>query len=197
MSNPARRITREGYACSTVLAMTAKRSTADSAVLVPVYRDTTGALRVVLIVRTEHGRHGGQVALPGGMRSATDRDLVATALREAEEEVGLARDAVEILATLPQVDTSTGYLITPFLAHVIAPPSEWRRQEREIAEVLVVPVDDLVRPDLRDEEWWQLPGWSIRRRIPFIRIGAHKLWGATYRIVEPLVPRLLAGEWPI
>jgi 8-oxo-dGTP pyrophosphatase MutT (NUDIX family) len=177
--------------------MTAKRSTADSAVLVPVYRDTTGALRVVLIVRTEHGRHGGQVALPGGMRSGQDNDLVATALREAEEEVGLPRDAVEILTALPLVDTTTGYLITPFLAHVTAPPSEWRRQEREIAEVLVVPVADLGRADLRGEELWQLPGWTVQRRIRFIRIGAHKLWGATFRILDPLVPRLLAGEWPI
>ena len=169
----------------------------DSAVLVPVYRDTTGALRVVLIVRTQHGRHGGQVALPGGMHSAKDPDLRATALREAEEEVGLSPDAVEILATLPQVDTTTGYLITPFLAHVTAPPSEWRRQEREIAEVLVVPLEDLMREDLRGEEPWQLPGWSIQRRVRFIRIGAHKLWGATYRILDPLIPRLLAGEWPI
>ena len=173
------------------------RETRDSAVLVPVYRDTTGALRVVLIVRTEHGRHGGQVALPGGMHDPDDADLVATALREAEEEVGLARDAVRILATLPQVDTTTGYLITPYLAHVVAPPSEWRRQEREIAEVLVVPIADLQRADLRGEEMWQLPGWSIRRRISFIRIGAHKLWGATYRILDPLIPRLLAGEWPL
>jgi 8-oxo-dGTP pyrophosphatase MutT (NUDIX family) len=177
--------------------MVAMRPAADSAVLVPVYRDTTGTLRVVLIVRTEHGRHGGQVALPGGIHDARDPDLLATALREADEEVGLAPDAVEILATLPQVDTSTGYVITPFLAHVVAPPSEWRRQEREIAEVLVVPIDDLTRPELRGEEIWQLPGWPGGRRVAFVRIGAHKLWGATYRILDPLIPRLLAREWPI
>ena len=174
-----------------------ERTTRDSAVLVPVYRDTTGVLRVVLIVRTQHGRHGGQVALPGGMHDERDADLMATALREAEEEVGLPRDAVEILAALPQVDTTTGYLITPYLAHVVAPPSAWRRQEREIAEVLVVPVADLLRPDLRGEEMWQLPGWTVRGRIRFIRIGAHKLWGATYRILDPLLPRLSAGDWPI
>ena len=173
------------------------RERRDSAVLVPVYRDTTGALRVVLIVRTEHGRHGGQVALPGGIRNDADQDLVSTALREAEEEVGLRRDAVRVLAALPQVDTTTGYLVTPYLAHVVAPPSEWRRQEREVAEVLVVPVADLGREDLRGEETWQLPGWTIGRRIRFIRIGAHKLWGATYRILDPLIPRLEAGEWPI
>jgi 8-oxo-dGTP pyrophosphatase MutT (NUDIX family) len=169
----------------------------DAAVLVPVYRDTAGVLRVVLIVRTEHGLHGGEVALPGGTHRPRDADLLSTALREAEEEVGLPRDAVRILGTLPQVDTMTGYLITPFVAHVIAPPSQWRRQEREIAEVLVVPVADLQRDDLIAEEMWRLPGRPTGRRVRFVRIGEHKLWGATYRILGPLIPRLLAGEWPI
>jgi hypothetical protein len=111
--------------------------------------------------------------------------------------VGLDRDAVEILATLPQVNTTTGYLITPFLAHVTAPPSEWRRQEREVAEVLVVPIADLASADLREEETWQLPGWPDGRRVQFVRIGGHKLWGATYRILDLLIPRLLGGEWPV
>ena len=170
---------------------------ADAAVLVPVYRDSAGELRVVLIVRTEHGRHGGQVAFPGGMHDERDADMLATALREADEEVGLHPDAVRVLASLPQVDTTTGYLVSPFLAHVVAPPSEWRRQEREIAEVLVVPLADLLRPELQGEEMWQLPGWTVARRISYVRIGAHTLWGATYRILEPLIPRLLGGEWPI
>lgn len=168
-----------------------------SAVLVPVYRDAVGELRVVLVVRGERGRHGGQVALPGGIHDARDHDLLATALREADEEVGLAPDAVEILATLEEVDTSTGYVITPFLARLAQPPPAWRRQEREIAEVLAVPVSDLVRPELRGEETWQLPGWPFGRRVTFVRLGPHTLWGATYRILDPLAPRLLAGEWPL
>lgn len=168
-----------------------------SAVLVPVYRDGDGTLRIVLVVRTEHGRHGGQVALPGGIHGARDADLLATALREAREEVGIEPGAVRVLATLPAVDTTTGYLITPFLARVPEPPAPWPRQEREIAEVLSVAVADLVRPDLRAEETWVLPGWPRGRRVPFVRIGPHKLWGATYRILDPLAPRLLAGEWPL
>lgn len=167
-----------------------------SGVLVPVYRDA-GELRVVLIVRGEHGRHGGQVALPGGTHDARDADLLATALREAEEEIGLERGGVEILATLPEVDTPTGYLITPFLGRLRGTPPQWRRQEREIAEVLSVPVSDLARADLRGEEMWQLPAWPGRRRVQFVRLGPHKLWGATFRILDPLVPRLLAGEWAV
>lgn len=166
-----------------------------SAVLVPVYRDRAGELHVVLVVRGEHGRHGGQIAFPGGIRSPGDADLRETALREAEEEIGLERGAVEMLATLPEVNTSTGYLVTPFLGRLIAEPPAWRRQEREIAEVLSVAVADLARADLRGEETWELPGGP--RRVRFVRLGPHKLWGATYRILDPLIPRLLAGEWSI
>ncbi len=168
-----------------------------SAVLVPVYRDGAGQLRVVLVVRGEHGRHGGQIAFPGGTRSAQDAHLLETALREAHEEIGLERGMVEVLETLPSVEVPTGYLITPFLARLVAEPSAWKRQEREIAEVLNVPVADLARADLRGEETWELPGWPGPRRIQLVRLGPHTLWGATYRILDPLIPRLLAGEWPI
>jgi 8-oxo-dGTP pyrophosphatase MutT (NUDIX family) len=171
------------------------KRTVASAVLVPVYRDRAGELHVVLVVRGEHGRHGGQVALPGGTHAEGDADLRETALREAEEEIGLERRAVEILATLPEVDTSTGYLVTPFLARLVAEPPAWKRQEREIAEVLSVTLGDLTRPDLRGEEMLDLPRGP--RRVRFVRLGPHKLWGATYRILDPLIPRLLAGEWAI
>lgn len=168
-----------------------------SAVLVPVYRDRAGEPHVVLVVRGEHGRHGGQIALPGGIRSPGDADLLATALREAEEEIGLERDRVEVLEELPEIDTSTGYAITPFLARLVTEPPAWRRQEKEIAEVLNVAVADLAREDLRGEETWKLPGWPGGRRVQFVRLGPHKLWGATYRILDPLIPRLLAGDWSI
>lgn len=169
----------------------------ESAVLVPVYRDIAGDLRILLVVRSEHGRHGGQVALPGGTRDPLDADLVATALREAEEEVGLEPTTVEVLAELPSVDVPTGYRITPFLGKVRVAPATWRRQESEITEVLEVLATDLMRPELRADELWELAGWPGTRRVSIVRLGPHKLWGATYRILDPLVPRLLAGEWDV
>ena len=168
-----------------------------SAVLVPVYRDGAGALRVVLVVRGEHGRHGGQMAFPGGVHAPEDADLLETALREAHEEIGLERQTVEVLETLPSVEVPTGYVITPYLGRLVAEPPAWKRQEREISEVLNVPVADLARAELRGEETWELPGWPGPRRVEFVRLGPHTLWGATYRILDPLIPRLLAGEWKI
>jgi 8-oxo-dGTP pyrophosphatase MutT (NUDIX family) len=170
----------------------------DSAVLAPVYRDPDGNVRLVLVVKGPGGRHGGQVAFPGGRREAEDADLLTTALREAEEEIGLSRREVEVLADLPVIETtSTGFRVAPFLGRLVGPPPVWRRQETEIAEILEVPLATLADPRNHSEEVWALPGWPRGRRIAFYRIGPHKLWGVTYRIVSPLLPRLLAGEWDI
>jgi 8-oxo-dGTP pyrophosphatase MutT (NUDIX family) len=156
----------------------------DSAVLAPLYRDAQGRLRLVFILRTPAGQHGGQIAFPGGRREPQDPDLRTTALREAEEEIGLARQLVDILVALPIVDTvATGFRVAPFLGRLNGPPPTWRRQETEVAEILEVPVDELTRPEAHAVEVWQLPGWPEPRQIPFYRIGPHKLWGATYRIV--------------
>jgi 8-oxo-dGTP pyrophosphatase MutT (NUDIX family) len=168
----------------------------ESAVLVPVFRDRDGILRVVLVRRAPGGMHGGQLAFPGGTRESTDATSLDTALREAEEEIGLARGNVEVLATLPAISTRTsGYRIEPFLAR-IARPSSWKREPREVAEVLEVEIEPLARPESRGAAIETFPTWPGPQRIEFFRIGPHRLWGASYRIFEPLVPRLLAGEWP-
>jgi 8-oxo-dGTP pyrophosphatase MutT (NUDIX family) len=170
----------------------------DSAVLAPVYRDPQGRLRLVFIRRSPHGVHGGQIAFPGGRREAGDASLLQTALREAEEEIGLEPQRVQVLAELPVVPTmSTGFRIAPFLGRLEGAPPTWRRQETEIEEILEVAIDDLVKPSAHAEERWQLPGWTTPRPVAFYWIGPYKLWGATYRIVAPLLPRLLAGEWKI
>jgi 8-oxo-dGTP pyrophosphatase MutT (NUDIX family) len=172
----------------------------DAAVLAPVYRDVDGRLRLVFIRRSPFGRHAGQIAFPGGIREPEDPDLVTTALREAEEEIGLDRASVEVLEVLPVIDTTgTGFRIAPFLGRLDGPPPPpgWRRQESEIDEILEIPIEDLLHPEAHAVETWQLPNWAEAREIPFYRLGPYKLWGATYKIVQPLLPRLMAGEWPL
>jgi 8-oxo-dGTP pyrophosphatase MutT (NUDIX family) len=169
----------------------------ESAVLVPAFRGTDGELRLVLVRRGEHGLHGGQLAFPGGKCEAEDASPLDTATREAREEVGLAGDEIEILAHLPAVETlATGFRIVPFLARV-TPPAQWRCQEGEIAEVLEVKVRDLARPEARGEDVLRFPTWREPLPISFYRVGPHRLWGASFRILEPLLPRLLAGEWKV
>lgn len=169
----------------------------DASVLVPVFRDPAGDLRVVLMRRAEGGVHGGQLAFPGGRREPADADEYQTALRESEEEIGLPRASVTLLETLPVVETrTTGMRIAPFLGRIV-PPAAWRPDPVEVAEVLVVALADLARPEARGSSVETFPSWPAPQRIHFIRVGDQRLWGASYRIFEPLLPRLVGNEWGI
>jgi 8-oxo-dGTP pyrophosphatase MutT (NUDIX family) len=169
----------------------------EAAVLVPIHRDADGDLRVVLIRRADRGAHAGQIAFPGGRREPGDADALATALREAHEEIGLEPHDVRVIEALPAVTTrSTGYTIAPFLVE-IRRPDRWRPDPAEVAEVLDVKLADLERVEARGESLEQFSGWAEPRRVPFVWIGAHRLWGATHRILIPLIPRLRAGEWTL
>ncbi|MCA8831371.1 NUDIX hydrolase [Hymenobacter pini] len=169
----------------------------DSAVLVPVFRDGAGELQVVMVRRAAFGVHGGQLAFPGGKPEPQDADLQATALREAFEEVHLPPNDVEILAALPTVPVLSGFRISPFLGR-IRRPAVWQWQTAEVDEVLEIPLHYLADAANHTEETWELPGWPGPRRIPFYRLaGGHPLWGASYNIIRPLIPRLLAGEFDV
>jgi 8-oxo-dGTP pyrophosphatase MutT (NUDIX family) len=159
----------------------------DSAVLAPLYRDAQGRLRLVFIRRSPFGVHGGQIAFPGGRREPEDADLLATALREADEEIGLDPHSVAVLAALPIIETvATGFRVAPFLGRLDTPPTTWRRQETEVDEIIEVPLEELTHPEAHAVEHWQLPGWTAPREIPFYRIGPYKLWGATYKIFDSI-----------
>ncbi len=174
------------------------RELRDAAVLVPVYRDGEGELRVVVVVRADDGGlHGGQLGLPGGKPETGDADLRATALREAEEEIGLDRGAVRIVAELDPLETqATGWRVHPFLAQVPADTS-WRLQEDEIVGVLTPSARALVDPASRA----RLPFTSRRFPEPLlvdgIDVEGHVLWGMTLRLLDDLLPRLLAGKWGV
>ena len=170
----------------------------NAAVLVPTYRDGEGELRVVLVVRADDGgMHGGQLGLPGGKPEAGDADLRETALREAEEEVGLAPASVDVVAELEPLDTrATGWRVHPFLAR-IPPDTAWRLAEAEIVGVLTPGVRALADPTSRG----LLPFTSLRYPEPLlvdgIDVEGHVLWGMTLRLLDDLIPRLLAGEWDL
>ena len=172
-----------------------ERPLRDAAVLVPLYRDDEGELRLVLIRRGEGGAHGGQLAFPGGKRDPGET-LLETVLREVHEEVGLPSEAVQVLAELEPFETrSTGFRIHPFLAKVQRPKT-WIVAADEVAEVLEPPLAAF-GPQSHATEEWQLEGWPRSHTISYYRIGEHHLWGATYRIFHPLLPRLRAGEWAL
>jgi 8-oxo-dGTP pyrophosphatase MutT (NUDIX family) len=120
------------------------RDPTHASVLVPlVQRDQ---VTVLLTQRTDHlNDHPGQISFPGGRAEPEDADAIATALREAEEEVGLHARHIEVLGSLPTYTTGTGFIVTPVVA-LIEPPFTIEPDPFEVAEVFEVPLAFLMAP---------------------------------------------------
>lgn len=169
-----------------------------AAVLVPLYRDDSECLRVVLIRRTGRGIHGGQIAFPGGRPEAGDASALATALRETHEEIGLAPERVTVIEHLPMVQTrSSQFEIQPFLGR-IAPTGPWRPGIDEVEAVLTPSVEALADPRAHRPARVRPPGWHESLDVAALQPDADTvIWGATYRILLPLLGPLLEGHWDV
>jgi 8-oxo-dGTP pyrophosphatase MutT (NUDIX family) len=157
-----------------------------AAVLVPlVERD--GELRVVLTLRSAALRqHGGQWSFPGGRTDESDAHASATAVREAEEEIGLDPSAVEVLGLLGDVPTPTGYLITPVVARVAPAPARYQPSASEVAEVLEVELARIGQPVVRGE----VERWGHVFPLIAFELEGRTVWGATARILAELMVEL-------
>ena len=169
----------------------------DAAVLIPVYRSQQGELHIVMILRNPGGVHGGQIAFPGGKHDPADDTMLDTALREAREELGLVVPREDILAELPMEQTrTTGYRVFPYVARITL-PDRWQIAEREIAEIVDVRLNDLTSPGAHDRMIDRFPTWRKAEQVSYYRIGEHRLWGLSYRILHPIIPRLVGGDWNV
>jgi 8-oxo-dGTP pyrophosphatase MutT (NUDIX family) len=140
--------------------------------------------------RADLRRHAGEISFPGGRQDAEDAELSETALREAEEEIGLARVDVRLLGTLPPVSTfATGYVINPFVG-VIPAGLDWRPSAREVDAVLELPLA-AVRAG-RTRKRMERRGISFETDVYLV--DEHLIWGATARIIEQLLERLKGGS---
>ncbi len=168
-----------------------------AAVLAPVFRDREGELRLLLVVRGDHGIHGGQLGLPGGKPEPQDADLLGTALREAHEEVGLDPGSVDVLGELDPLETrATGYRVHAFVGRVPA-DTAWRPREGEIVGVLTPGVATLAQREARRTLPFTSSHFPDGLLVEGIDVEGHVLWGLTLRLLDDLVPRLLAGEWHV
>ena len=158
----------------------------DAAVLVPLYV-SGGELHAVFTRRREDlRRHPGEISFPGGRQDDDETDLRLTALREAEEEIGLPARAVELVGALQPTPTiATNYAVYPFVG-LIEPGRAWEPSATEVAEVMEVPLSALRAGYERRR--------LLRRGVPFRTdvyvIGEDVIWGATARMVGDLLDRL-------
>jgi 8-oxo-dGTP pyrophosphatase MutT (NUDIX family) len=156
-----------------------------AAVLLLLYH-FEGALHVVLTVRTSHlAHHSGQVSLPGGGREKSDGSLAETALREAQEEIGIVQVGVTILGPLtPLYVPPSNNCIHPYVAHCPQHP-QFAPDVREVSALLEVPLSTLLDPSTRREEEWVRDGQPLL--VPFYALGEHRVWGATAMILAEFV----------
>ncbi|MBO6505664.1 MAG: CoA pyrophosphatase [Kordiimonadaceae bacterium] len=155
-----------------------------AAVLVPIVLHKDAAT-ILLTKRTEHlAKHAGQVSFPGGSVDESDESAVAAALREAEEEIGLNADYVNVIGSLDQYRTGTGFEITPVVA-TVQPGFDLSLQEDEVAEAFEVPFDFVLN---RKNHQRQSAVWKGRRRHYYaMPYGDYFIWGATAAMLVNLV----------
>jgi 8-oxo-dGTP pyrophosphatase MutT (NUDIX family) len=158
----------------------------DAAVLLPMFGHPDRPGLVFTERRLDLRRHAGEISFPGGRQDHPDEQLLHTALREAEEEIGLDPAQVDVRGALPPVGTFvTGYKVHPFVG-TIPEGLRFRPNPSEVAAVLEFTLDQLRE------------GFAMRRlirrgvpiRTPTYEVGEHMIWGATARILQELLERL-------
>jgi 8-oxo-dGTP pyrophosphatase MutT (NUDIX family) len=161
-----------------------------SAVLIPIMRRANG-LTVLLTMRsTKLRKHSGQIALPGGKIDAEDASPIATALREANEEIGLPTANCEVIGALSRHETGTGFEITPIVA-LVNPDYSPVLSEEEVSEIFEVPLMHILNPQNHNHHelsWTNEDGPQTRDwyGIPSIDTGGKErhIWGVTARVLR-------------
>jgi 8-oxo-dGTP pyrophosphatase MutT (NUDIX family) len=163
-----------------------------AAVLLPLF-EQDGELFIAFIRRATTLRsHSGEIAFPGGSVDPTDTSTVMTALREAQEEIGLDTGGVEVLGVLTPVFTVvSNFLITPVVAFLPRGLGELRLQTSEVKEVILVPLRGLADPAILHTEQWMRNGMA--RMVYFYDYGPYRIWGATGRILNALLETFRAS----
>lgn len=165
-----------------------ERTLTPAAVLVPLVERLEG-YTVLLTQRTAHlEHHAGQISFPGGRAEERDASPVETALREAEEEIGLQRQqVVEIAGFLDLYQTVTGFLVTPVVG-LVTPPFELRLDAFEVAEAFEVPLEFILDP--RHHEHRSMLYKGQQRRYYVIPYEDRFIWGATAAMLVDFARRL-------
>jgi 8-oxo-dGTP pyrophosphatase MutT (NUDIX family) len=156
-----------------------------AAVLIGIRGETETVILTKRSARLKH--HPGQIAFPGGKQDPTDATVVDAAMREANEEIGLLRETVDVLGTLPPHQTVTRYRVTPVVG-IIRGDFHPIAEAGEVSEVFEVPLAHLLDPDMYRVEGRR---WQGRKRLYYAApFGPYYIWGATACILHGLAVRM-------
>ena len=165
----------------------------DAAVLAPIV-DRDGEDHLLFTRRADHlGEHPGQMSFPGGGAEPEDATILETALREAHEEISLEPSEAEVVGQLDDIRTVTEYAVTPFVAHI--PDREYVRDDNEVAEIVVLPLSELLDPDNYEYERRSHPYYGDIV-IHYFHVDGYTVWGATGRILVQLLELATGFEAP-
>lgn len=162
-----------------------------AAVLLPLFLKE-GEDHLLFTRRTDHlNHHRGEISFPGGGRHGEDPDLLATALRESEEEMGIRPADVEVLGRLSDFFSIHGYHVVPFVGR-IAYPYPFRANPDEIAEVIELPLRRLLDPAIFRKEHWTHQGRV--HPVCFYTLERHEIWGLTAAILRQFLKLTFPGR---
>ncbi len=177
------------------VAMPAADDRRSAAVLVPIMHRSDGGIDILYTRRSDRlASHRGQVAFPGGRFDRRDSSLMAAALRETHEEVGIAPDQIRVLGTFPGRRTmATDISVTPFVGVVEGDPV-LKPDPKEVAEIFRVPLEALSDPHFRSAYRWRRPGQSRDSDFPAIMYGGQVIWGLTYSFTQTFLELIHDGN---
>jgi 8-oxo-dGTP pyrophosphatase MutT (NUDIX family) len=156
-----------------------------SSVLILFY-PMAGSIGMVLMLRPEYpGIHSGQISLPGGRYEETDESLIYTALREANEEIGIDPGQVQIIGQLTEMYIPpSNFMVTPIVGYQATIP-HFTADPKEVAKIIEIGVDDLL--DERNKQMKKMKlSLGISIKVPSFCINDHIIWGATAMILNEL-----------
>jgi len=155
-----------------------------AAVLCPLFLEND-SLRILFIKRSQTVRaHRGEISFPGGVMESGDRSLVQTCLRETEEEIGIKADEITVLGALDEVNTTTGYLVSPYVG-IIPPPHQLTLSRDEVESVIITPIAELYKPE-NQIDFYYFNGRTLHSMTAY-RYQDQVIWGATARVLGRLL----------
>ncbi|MCF7980548.1 MAG: CoA pyrophosphatase [Pseudomonadales bacterium] len=168
-----------------------EKSNKAAAVLIPIF-DRPNGPELLLTRRADHLRsHAGQISFPGGRLEGAAETHIEAALREAQEEIGLPSDQVEVVGRLGDYYTISGFCVTPVIG-LIQAPVKLTADPSEVAEIIHVPLNHLLRPDVFQLKEHQYN--EFRRRYYSTYYEQHHIWGVTAGILMGLYQDILSDR---